>query len=1371
MKCHFYSFFLLLLSVSITPIFSQVDCDTVSPIELIMEIVPDPASAPNIFPGDDFCLVFRAANFNSIEVFQVNIGFDPSILELIMDPNNPQVSAPLIGRAEVNANTTEADKGILPLIWQTTLGTAETLDDGDALMTVCFEAQNKPGECSDIISLLPNASSTSFSTFATATYPDGSRCEDIEVILNPAQDKVNIGCERLTVSDVDICQSSGLLCFKSCGGTFPVDWELETSGSITPSGTLTGINSKGNQSNLPSGVYNLKLVDADGARFDYPIIIDRSLNPILLNQSTFHPRCASSNDGSIAFQVTGGTGDYDVLFSTGVNYDVASGVAENLTNGTYDITVTDSDGCIEEFPGFQVFTPPLEVKSIQVDSFDCLFSTTGSLTICATGGTPINGSEYEYNNQVNDCFTQTDPMNQLFDFVESDTCYNVIIKDSRDCTIEECIKIPIRNSFGYTFDTIPPTCAEIGYTSEIVITDGKRYLISLYDDDNGGTIPSGGNNTFQIVNDLESGDYRWELLDLSGAGCMESFFFTIPPFSSDPLVLTPTSTQPDCGEENGTATITAMGGTGPYSYRWEYDPTQDVMTLTNLPSGQYSVTVTDSRGCRDETVVDLEQGVFLTIDAIIDTDLDCSDPTASAILEVAFTGFAESELNFNWYTEADAGLSNTPTLTTDTAGVYIVEVSTITGSCTITDTVTIQETSVLDYDFTFTDPAACDPLNPVQGRIEIFDIQGGSGTYICRWQLNGMNLPPVTNLDCVREDLGPGEYTITIIDNVTSCRAELILTLSSDDDVAFTHTFTNPDCPGRETGMITIGGIPGGPDLTCTWEDPTISALDCVASNLPAGDYGVNIKDENGCSKDTIITLVDPDLFIAEVSDSTGVSCIGDTDGTATVMVTSNPQNITDFIFLWNGNAGGMTGLSDTNMSLPSGPNTVTILDGNCDITLEFSIPEPLPIVLDNRDEVVMTGCVGECTGTITLQVSGGTGLSNNYTYTWVSDGVMSATRNDLCAGVQEVIIEDEAGCTIMDSIIVTEPDSLFLDIVEVRNLGCTDSGEGGYIELNARGGCDGYTYLWPNNESDTDRATELDEGDYTIIVTDGCGCTAEAMASIAGNSQIFAELFIDSEATCDGDRVCIGIDTTTIRGGTGTGYTFTVGGGALGPRISIDSCIMVLPGPQAISVFDSDGCQYDFGGLIEIPGPDPFTVDIGPDINSELGQGAIEITADIISSTDIVNVFWSPEEYDCLTEMPCDMISLTPTSSSIVSVVVTDENGCTAVDDLTIDLSTPRRVFRPTAFLPESSIDNKFMLLTGRGVEAISDFIIYDRWGNQVFELPEDAKPFPHSKDDGWDGRKDNQNCNSGVYVWIANVLFSDGEVIKYEGQVTLIR
>jgi len=486
--------------------------------------------------------------------------------------------------------------------------------------------------------------------------------------------------------------------------------------------------------------------------------------------------------------------------------------------------------------------------------------------------------------------------------------------------------------------------------------------------------------------------------------------------------------------------------------------------------------------------------------------------------------------------------------------------------------------------------------------------------------------------------------------------------------------------------------------------------------------------DENGCNRDTTFLVMDPILFEAEIIDSTGTSCNDGTDGAAEVIITSNPQSIPDFIFLWNGIQGEM--IQD---DLPAGPNTLTIVGNNCNIDLEFSIPNPSIITLDNRDEMIITQCADECTGSVTLLASGGTSNNGDFTFNWL-DGTPGPTRDDLCPGVHQVMIEDDNGCVILDSVTVMNRAALNFNIVDVRNVGCS-SGQGGSIEVNANGGCGNFTFEWTDNVSSTNLAEDLIQGDYSITVTDSCGCTQVIDTMVLGETPIFAELDLGFEGACPGDLVCVGIDPSTITGGSGSGYTFTIDSGTLGERVPIDSCLMILPGPHTVDVFDDS---------------------TPPCITSE---------------TDIIGVAWTPEEAICVDSFFCDQVTLNPTRSTIITAIVTDENGCTAADQILLSVDAVRRVFLPNTFMPESSEDNRFMILTGPGVEEIQDFLIYDRYGNLVFELPEEAKPFPHSLEDGWDGRNGVRRYEQGVYAWIANIRFSDGEVITFNGGVTLIR
>ena len=1366
--------FSLLLFCLISPLLAQDLCENVEPIGLDVKIIPDPASAPNIFPGDEFCLSICVQNFTQVEVFMINIGFDPELVSFNDNIVNPAISPSLNGIADVQSNTLVTEQGILPMIFSQLTTDPITLADGEEVMRVCFIAENLPGQSSEVSALPPSAFlGGSFDTFATLAVGDTTCTVAIE--FNESATTIDIGCERISVVDLNICHATGSISFGSCGGTFPVDYTIDGS---SETGVLTDENDVAVINGLPaSPLYNLVLIDADGNRTDRQFRIEDDVDPILLNPQLTNPLCANSNNGIISYDITGGFGDYMIRFSSGITFLEASGSVSNLPNGSYNVTVSDESGCIEEFTGLDLFTPPLVVENVSIDSFRCLFSPDGCISLSASGGTPINGDQYNFNDLITaSSFMQCDPMNaDGFNFIEQDTCYEVTIEDANGCQLIECFRLPIRNRLQFEFDTIPPACNELGYTSTVTALSNDRFLFTLSGQN--GFVQTFGNNSLQIAEALEPGNYTWVITELGvdpNDACIESVNFTIPDFSVDPIMVMTSSTQPTCGEDNGEARVDVTGGTGSYTYTWEFDSSIDQPILSNIPAGMYNVTITDSSGCSTEEVVDLQQGVFLTIEADIIQDLDCTDPNVSAELEVMFVGFDLDELAFNWFTESASNLSNTPTLVTDTAGVYIVEVSTLSGTCTLTDTITVIEPVVITFETSAEEPALCDPANPVTGRIEISNIAGGSGFYRCEWFLDGNPLPPPSpgNFDCFREDLGPGTYEIIIIDNTTGCRTTEQFTLNNNDNVAFRFDIIEPDCPGSANAQISVGGIAGGPDLICTWADPNISASNCVASNLIAGSYDVSIMDVNGCNKDTTFIVMDPILFEAEIIDSIATSCNAGDDGSATVMISSNPQTITDFIYLWNGVQGSMTGLTATQDDLPAGDNILTIVGGNCSIDIEFSIPSPTSIVLDNSDAMILTQCAGECSGAITLDISGGTSSSGDYTVTWLSDGLMGQTRDDLCPGTQLVMIEDDNGCIQLDSVVVLEQEVLDFNFVNVRNVGC-NSGEGGSIQVNANGGCGDFTFEWTDNISMTNMAEDLIAGAYSITVTDACGCTQQIDTMVMGETPLFAELDVRTDGACPGDLVCLGINSNTIEGGSGSGYTFTVDSGTLGERVPVDSCLMILPGPHTVTVFDDSTppCSFEFG-LVDIPGPNPLSIDIGPDeINTSIGQEPIELSADITPSTGIIGVIWGPEEVICVDSFFCDEVLITPIRSTIVTATVTDENGCTAQDEILLSVDVIRRVYLPNSFLPGSQGDDRFMILTGPGVVEIQEFLIYDRWGNVVFELPEESKPFPHSVDDGWDGRNGARQFESGVYAWIANILFSDGEVITFNGGVTLVR
>ena len=114
-------------------------------------------------------------------------------------------------------------------------------------------------------------------------------------------------------------------------------------------------------------------------------------------------------------------------------------------------------------------------------------------------------------------------------------------------------------------------------------------------------------------------------------------------------------------------------------------------------------------------------------------------------------------------------------------------------------------------------------------------------------------------------------------------------------------------------------------------------------------------------------------------------------------------------------------------------------------------------------------------------------------------------------------------------------------------------------------------------------------------------------------------------------------------------------------------------------------------------------------------------------------------------------------------------DDGCIAMDQVTIFVEKNRYVYIPNAFAPDGNSDNQiFMIYGGKGVEKINSFKVFSRWGEQLYE----AKDFyPNDNSYGWNGNFKGNKMNPGVYVYFAEIEFSDGLKIVYKGDVTLTR
>ena len=147
----------------------------------------------------------------------------------------------------------------------------------------------------------------------------------------------------------------------------------------------------------------------------------------------------------------------------------------------------------------------------------------------------------------------------------------------------------------------------------------------------------------------------------------------------------------------------------------------------------------------------------------------------------------------------------------------------------------------------------------------------------------------------------------------------------------------------------------------------------------------------------------------------------------------------------------------------------------------------------------------------------------------------------------------------------------------------------------------------------------------------------------------------------------------------------------------------------------------------------------------------------------------WTPQDsaiscVDC--EVP-DIIGLQTPQHYYLQV--TDASGCEAIDDIFINVGTPRIVYIATGFTPNNDGVNDFLFVQGdHNAVRVTDFKVYDRWGELVFLNKDFGLNDPNT---GWDGQFKGDNAGSGVYGWVLEVEFSDGIKKIYKGNTSLIR
>jgi gliding motility-associated-like protein len=428
------------------------------------------------------------------------------------------------------------------------------------------------------------------------------------------------------------------------------------------------------------------------------------------------------------------------------------------------------------------------------------------------------------------------------------------------------------------------------------------------------------------------------------------------------------------------------------------------------------------------------------------------------------------------------------------------------------------------------------------------------------------------------------------------------------------------------------------------------------------------------------------------------------------------------------------------------------------------------PCTLQLTSVTAATGCFGQADGSVRFSMTVGT---PPYSYTWQAiGGGQSGNGNIGANGVETVINGLPAGnyrITVIDfynitrsfDVTVTQPAPVVVSLAgsNYNGFGVSCPGDDdGVVTTTVSGGATPYSYLWSNGSTQP-TLRDVPSGTYFLTLTDANGCTSSpANPTITLTAPPPITLAVTpTDLPCFGQsQGSIAIDTVT--GGVPP-YLYAIDNDPFSAR----SLFGGLPvGNYTIRVQDANGCTQSMNTSVNQP--QQLTVDLGPDIFINLGDS---VRLDALASYPVETYLW--QGGGGLSCDDCPSPSARPFETVSYGIVVTDRNGCTATDQIIVFVDKGRNVFFPTAFSPnDDGINDRFYPFSGSNVSLVKTFLVFNRWGETMYELYNFE---PNNPAYGWDGSHRSRPLNTGVYVFVAEVEFIDGETVIFKGDVTLMR
>ncbi|APG64711.1 hypothetical protein LPB136_04755 [Tenacibaculum todarodis] len=838
----------------------------------------------------------------------------------------------------------------------------------------------------------------------TITIKDSKDCETTATvtITEPALALIVTAVENSPVVCKGESNGSATVTVSGGNGSYTYSWDNSASTSATAT-------------DLSAGLHTITIKDSKDCETTTTVTISEPALALTATAVENSPVvCKGESNGSATVTASGGNGSYTYSWDNSAS---TSATATDLSAGLHTITIKDSKDC-ETTATVTITEPALALIATAVENSPvvCKGESNGSATVTVSGG---NGSyTYSWDNSASTSATATDLSAGL---------HTITIKDSKDCettttvTITEPALVEViataTDETGVDFNDGTLTASPSGGSGTFT------YVWDLVELESDGSSQGGIYNT-ETVSNVPPGSYLVTITD--SFGCTATDTAVINPYNCntavviDSVIPTPVGCK---GESTGSAVASVTALNPPLIYAWTNSSNSSVgtnsATLSGVPTGVYTVKVTDSKGCFSEATVTItEPSEVLVANASVVSHQLTLNGTEGSVTATPTGG--TTDYTYSWVNSSNTSVGTTQTVSGLLPGDYTVTV-TDENDCTAMDTVTINAINcTISLEATFTE-IFCNG----ESSTATATVSNGTAPFTYTWKdASGTTLQTTTASNNTTDQLTgllAGVYTVSIIDS-QACPTNKTITITEPNLLSLGAAINPVSCKNGNDGSIELTVTGGTLDYTYSWTGPNgFTSSNKNLISLEDGTYNVVVTDSKGCTANLSREITEPDAIV-EVSISTNMAnvvCFGDTTGQLTASTTGGTVgSSSDYTYSWTG-PNGFTATTAVISNLGAGNYIVIAKDLNgCEATESYEIlgvTAALSASISSQEDI---SCAG--TGSVTILAEGGK-APYSYLITGNQTAQNTGVFNNLEAGTYTVTITDDYGCEQTQEVTILE--------------------------------------------------------------------------------------------------------------------------------------------------------------------------------------------------------------------------------------------------------------------------------------------------------------------------------------------------------------